>query len=136
ARQGDRALALAVLPHQAKAVGRSSRRRRPRVLDGHQVEVVVALLLGHAASWADPGDAPLAGRLAAPARRRTPDSAGALAVEARITDEALQTGAMIGRYEILSKIAAGGMATVYLGRAHAAAGFERLVALKVCHAHL
>lgn len=52
------------------------------------------------------------------------------------TDERWETGARIGRYEILSKIAAGGMATVFLGRAHGAAGFERLVALKLCHAHL
>jgi eukaryotic-like serine/threonine-protein kinase len=40
----------------------------------------------------------------------------------------------IGRYELLAKIAAGGMATVYLGRALGAHGFERVVALKKLHA--
>jgi serine/threonine-protein kinase len=42
----------------------------------------------------------------------------------------------IGRYEILVRIASGGMATVYLARAHGAAGFERDVAIKLTHAHL
>lgn len=39
----------------------------------------------------------------------------------------------IGRYELLGKIASGGMATVYLGRAYAARGFERVVAIKKLH---
>ncbi len=42
----------------------------------------------------------------------------------------------LGRYETLSKIAAGGMATVYLGRVVGEGGFERLVALKVMHPHI
>ena len=42
----------------------------------------------------------------------------------------------VGRYEILSRIASGGMATVYLARARGALGFEREVALKLTHAHL
>ncbi len=42
----------------------------------------------------------------------------------------------LGRYELLHEIASGGMATVYLGRARGAAGFERVVAIKVCHPHL
>jgi serine/threonine-protein kinase len=42
----------------------------------------------------------------------------------------------LGEYELLAKIARGGMATVYVARKSAAAGFERLVALKVCHPHL
>lgn len=37
------------------------------------------------------------------------------------------------RYEILAPIAAGGMATVYVGRVRGAAGFARLVALKRPH---
>ncbi|MEQ9324278.1 MAG: protein kinase, partial [Polyangiaceae bacterium] len=41
-----------------------------------------------------------------------------------------------GRYEILGTIASGGMATVYLGRAVGEGGFERLVAIKVMHAHI
>ncbi|MGK4000472.1 protein kinase domain-containing protein [Sorangium sp. So ce1024] len=41
-----------------------------------------------------------------------------------------------GRYESLRAIASGGMATVYLGRALGAGGFERLVALKMMHPHI
>lgn len=42
----------------------------------------------------------------------------------------------IGRYRIFSKLAAGGMATVYLARSENEAGFEKIVALKVIHDHL
>jgi serine/threonine-protein kinase len=42
----------------------------------------------------------------------------------------------VGRYELLARIASGGMATVYLARARGVAGFEREVALKLTHAHL
>ncbi|HEX7480776.1 MAG TPA: serine/threonine-protein kinase [Polyangiales bacterium] len=42
----------------------------------------------------------------------------------------------MGRYEILAKLAAGGMAVVYVARASGVAGFERLVAIKVLHANL
>ena len=42
----------------------------------------------------------------------------------------------LGRYETLSKIASGGMATVYLGRVVGEGGFERLVALKLMHPHI
>jgi len=41
-----------------------------------------------------------------------------------------------GRYELLDTIASGGMATVHLGRAVGAGGFERLVAIKTMHPHL
>ncbi len=41
-----------------------------------------------------------------------------------------------GRYETMDRIAAGGMATVYLGRAIGEGGFERLVAIKVMHDHV
>ncbi len=41
-----------------------------------------------------------------------------------------------GRYEATRIIARGGMATVYLGRAVADGGFERLVAIKVMHPHI
>jgi len=44
--------------------------------------------------------------------------------------------AALGEYALLTKLASGGMATVYLGRKRGAAGFERLVAIKVCHPHL
>lgn len=42
----------------------------------------------------------------------------------------------LGRHELLLPLASGGMASVYLARRTAAAGFERLVAIKVCHPHL
>jgi len=42
----------------------------------------------------------------------------------------------VGRYELLVRIAQGGMGVVYLARARGAGGFERLVALKLTHAHL
>jgi len=44
--------------------------------------------------------------------------------------------ARVGRYELLSPIASGGMATVYRARARGEAGFERDVALKLVHEHL
>src|SRR5262249_12757921 len=40
------------------------------------------------------------------------------------------------RYELLLPLGTGGMATVFLARAHGAFGFERDVALKLLHAHL
>jgi serine/threonine-protein kinase len=45
-------------------------------------------------------------------------------------------GTRLGRYEILGILGTGGMATVYLGRAHAVGGFQRLVAIKYLHPHL
>lgn len=43
---------------------------------------------------------------------------------------------MTGRYEVLSKIAAGGMATVFAGRLHGANGFSKLVAIKCPHPYV
>lgn len=48
----------------------------------------------------------------------------------------LLPGTIVGRYQILTEIASGGMATVYLARAKGAAGFSRLVALKRPHRHV
>ncbi len=45
-------------------------------------------------------------------------------------------GAGAERYERIREIASGGMATVYLGRAVGAGGFERRVAIKVMHSRL
>jgi serine/threonine protein kinase len=45
-------------------------------------------------------------------------------------------GTRLGRYEIITHLAAGGMATVFLARALGAAGFHRLVAIKLLHAHV
>ena len=50
--------------------------------------------------------------------------------------EASTGGRVLGRYELLTEIASGGMASVFLGRARGVAGFERVVAVKVCHPHL
>ncbi|HQP37746.1 MAG TPA: serine/threonine-protein kinase [Polyangiaceae bacterium] len=44
--------------------------------------------------------------------------------------------AMLGNYELLLRLAVGGMATVYLARQVGAAGFERLVVIKRVHPHL
>src|SRR5215510_1635707 len=44
--------------------------------------------------------------------------------------------ATLGDYTLLTKLASGGMATVYVGRKSGVAGFERLVAIKCCHPHL
>lgn len=58
---------------------------------------------------------------AAPSRSQFPNSLG---------------GERLGRHEVLLRLGAGGMATVYLARAVAEGGFERLAALKVLHPHL
>ncbi len=42
----------------------------------------------------------------------------------------------VGPYKLLLPIASGGMATVFLARKRGAGGFERMVALKLTHAHL
>ena len=42
----------------------------------------------------------------------------------------------IGPYELVFKLASGGMATVYLARTHAASSFTRVVALKRIHRDL
>ncbi len=51
-------------------------------------------------------------------------------------DARLSTGDTLGRYRILSRLRAGGMATLYLGKRTGAAGFARPVAIKVIHPHL
>jgi serine/threonine protein kinase len=42
----------------------------------------------------------------------------------------LSKGDTLGRYEIIEKIAVGGMAQIYLGRVRGTAGFDKLVAIK------
>jgi eukaryotic-like serine/threonine-protein kinase len=46
------------------------------------------------------------------------------------------SGALLGRYELLFRIAAGGMAEVHAGRVRGEAGFEKLVAIKRMLPHL
>ena len=48
----------------------------------------------------------------------------------------LPVGHKLGRYEVLTKLASGGMAVVYIANAQGTAGFERMFAIKVLHAHL
>jgi serine/threonine-protein kinase len=43
---------------------------------------------------------------------------------------------VVERYELVSEISSGGMATVYLGRVRGAVGFARTVAIKRLHPHL
>jgi len=60
-------------------------------------------------------------------------------VAAKNSDFSIQrtlVGRKLGRYEILAKIASGGMASVYVARTQGVAGFERLTAIKVLHANL
>ena len=61
---------------------------------------------------------------------------GAERANTREPGGALPPGRKLGRYEVLAKLAAGGMAIVYVARAQGVAGFQRLVALKVLHANL
>src|SRR6187551_1601245 len=42
----------------------------------------------------------------------------------------LPRGAVVGKYEIMRRLAVGGMAEIYLARVTGAAGFEKLVVLK------
>ena len=55
-----------------------------------------------------------------------------------VVSEAQRTDMLLreSRYQLLAKIASGGMASVYLGRIRGAVGFWRLVAIKRAHAHL
>ncbi len=48
----------------------------------------------------------------------------------------LRVGESVGGYDIVAKLRAGGMATLFLGKKHGAAGFTRHVAIKVVHEHL
>ena len=45
-------------------------------------------------------------------------------------------GQYLGRYQLLAKLASGGMATVFLARIGGVGGFDRRVAIKVLHPHL
>ena len=51
-------------------------------------------------------------------------------------EAAQMVGRRLGRYEVLTPLASGGMATIYIARAQGVAGFERLVAIKLLHPHL
>ena len=48
----------------------------------------------------------------------------------RESAEELQRGDALGRYEIIERIATGGMAEIFLGRVRGTAGFDKLVAIK------
>ena len=60
------------------------------------------------------------------------ESAPALPIHLRTS----LAGRRLGRYEVLARLASGGMAGVYVARALGVAGFERLFAVKVLHPHL
>src|SRR5262245_62301213 len=53
-----------------------------------------------------------------------------------IIQASLGPGSMIGRWEVVRRLGSGGMADVYLAQARGDGGFEKLVAIKVMHAHL
>jgi len=48
----------------------------------------------------------------------------------------IDVGQKLGEYEIVSRLHAGGMATLFLGKRFGAAGFSKHVAIKVVHPHL
>ena len=48
----------------------------------------------------------------------------------------LADGDRLGRYEILSRLATGGMAEIFLAREHGVAGLERIVVVKRILPHL
>lgn len=48
----------------------------------------------------------------------------------------VDVGDTLGNYQIVARLKAGGMATLYLGRRAGAAGFARHVAIKLVHQHL
>ncbi|MCW5834949.1 MAG: serine/threonine protein kinase, partial [Labilithrix sp.] len=48
----------------------------------------------------------------------------------------IAVGDTLGRYDLLARLRAGGMATLYLGKRVGVAGFTRPVAIKVIHPHL
>jgi serine/threonine-protein kinase len=55
---------------------------------------------------------------------------------AAISSTALSTGARLGRYQVMRRIAVGGMAELYLARHVGRAGFEKVVAIKRVLPHL
>jgi serine/threonine protein kinase len=67
--------------------------------------------------------------------RRWPPSPGDPTAVA-INPNNLAPGALIGRWEVVRRLGSGGMADVYLAQSKGEAGFEKLVAIKVMHAHL
>jgi serine/threonine protein kinase len=53
-----------------------------------------------------------------------------MGVEDQSSDTELPPGTMLGKYEVLRKLATGGMAQIYLARARGRAGFEKLFVIK------
>jgi serine/threonine protein kinase len=84
---------------------------------------------------AGPGTTQVSAQMGIAAAAGTPapiDSLAGLPVSTR----GIVPGAMIGRWEVVRQLGAGGMADVFLARAKGEAGFEKLVAIKVMHPHL
>ncbi len=52
------------------------------------------------------------------------------AVNSLLTSSSVATGARLGKYEIVHRIACGGMAEIYLARAEGIHGFQKYVVLK------
>lgn len=57
-------------------------------------------------------------------------------VTAPITARTLQPGLVLGRYVVVDRLAAGGMAEVYLARVHGPPRFSKAIALKLLHPFL
>ncbi|MBI5482832.1 MAG: protein kinase [Deltaproteobacteria bacterium] len=54
---------------------------------------------------------------------------------AAVTDEFVEGERTFGPYRLLRRIAVGGMAEIHLAKARGIGGFEKLIALKMIHAH-
>ncbi len=59
-----------------------------------------------------------------------------LLLPVRAATHELKKGETLGRYEIIQKLAVGGMAEIYLGRVRGTAGFDKLVAIKRVLPHM
>ncbi|HWB74635.1 MAG TPA: hypothetical protein VG755_06760, partial [Nannocystaceae bacterium] len=55
--------------------------------------------------------------------------------QATLRARVLAPGTRVGRYTIVERIAAGGMAELYLARARGIGGFDKLLALKLVLPH-
>ena len=53
-----------------------------------------------------------------------------------ILNQSIQPGGNLGRYQLISRIATGGMAEVWLARATGAKGFQKTIVVKTILPHL
>jgi tRNA A-37 threonylcarbamoyl transferase component Bud32 len=66
----------------------------------------------------------------------TPSPVDVAYASSPINPNNVTAGTLFGRWEVIKRLGSGGMADVYLAQSKGEAGFEKLVAIKVMHAHL